>query len=412
MADASAADAPAGAAVAPAGNTLSSTLIRRDEYLLQHRAELVASPAAVAAFLAAVKGPEGLGLDLEELRVGWSSDADERDCGTATRFLFLAMKHLMEEGAKPADPREAEDAMVARAVKLVREALEYRRAHDVTTYCAAAAAVWEELKGEGGGSSRSGDGGDGGAGSAAGGVPGDPSLVTARHREQTRLILRGIYQPCGTTDAGIPMILLRPGDFIMELGASFVAPEPPAGDAVTAAGSSVGGYISSFFFEAPVEDAGGAAAETAAASSASSSSAEEAPAALETFPDVEFTPALIGVTDSVFKVACGAQSVRAGSVVDRMTILVDCGNLDLWKIAEVKRLCTAFFGILKEVSPETLETVYMVNVPSLVIGPVNILMRLFTDEDSYRRLKFLDAPSELAPFIGEANIPPALLAGR
>ena len=73
------------------------------------------------------------------------------------------------------------------------------------------------------------------------------------------------------------------------------------------------------------------------------------------FPDVEFTPALIGVTDSVFKVACGAQSVRAGSVVDRMTILVDCGNLDLWKIAEVKRLCTAFFGILKEVSPETLE---------------------------------------------------------
>ena len=43
---------------------------------------------------------------MAELYVGWSDDKDKLEYGTAMRFLFLAMKHLMEENRKPEDPEE------------------------------------------------------------------------------------------------------------------------------------------------------------------------------------------------------------------------------------------------------------------------------------------------------------------
>ena len=73
-------------------STLSGcSMIRRDPYLLQHRAALVASPETVAAFLAEA---QALSLDLSKLRVGWSAasgigSASAIDCGTATRHQLL-----------------------------------------------------------------------------------------------------------------------------------------------------------------------------------------------------------------------------------------------------------------------------------------------------------------------------------
>lgn len=376
---------------------ISSTMVCRDEYLLKHRRALIASPAAVEAFLARVRS---LSLDLHELRVGWSADADELECGIAIRFLFLAMKHLIEEDRKPSDPKKAEEAMVARAVKLVQEALEYRQANSIGVYCAAAVAVWDDMVPSSRGGAEIGE-----ISNAT-----DQALVTEKHREQISLILQGLFQPCGTTDAGIPMIMLRLGEALAKVGAVFVPTAPAEGSGVvsdvtglftsvvsgatteaTNIGSDVGGYLSSFFTE----------------------EAPKAPASKPpqtTYPDTEFTPALVGITDSVFKGACAAESVRAGRVVDRVTVLVDCKDLDVWKLTEVRRLTMAFFNILREVTPETLEAVYMVDVGSVMSRPVEVLMQLFTDEDSGRRLKFVDA-QELGPLIGKANIPAALLAG-
>ena len=126
------------------------------------------------------------------------------------------------------------------------------------------------------------------------------------------------------------------------------------------------------------------------------------------YEDADFTPCLIGITEAVFKGLCDVQSRKQGHAVDRMTVLVDCSGLDFWMLLETKRLAAGFFEILKVVCPETLEMVYMVNVPPLVSGPVSLIMRLFTDEDSHRRVHFLASPAELGPFIGEENIPPAL----
>ena len=378
------------------GDSLDSTLIRRDEYLLEHRAELVAPPEAVASFLSKVRAES---LDMAELYVGWSDDKDKLEYGTAMRFLFLAMKHLMEENRKPEDPEEAQEAMIEGAAELVRKALDYRGTNAVNYYTAAAAEMWEQISAEeeaSNSSSSSSSGGSGATTAAACRI--DLGAVTDRHREQVRVILEGIYQPCGHTDAGIPIILLRPGDFIVGLGEIYVA-EDVGGGGILGWFTGRGG-------------GGGVGGGDAAAAEGGGEGGDGATAPHETYPDVEFTPALVGVTDSVFKVACAEASKKAGTTIDRVVILVDCGNLDLFKVAEVKRLTSVFFDILKEVCPETLEKVLMVNVPGLISVPVDLAMRLFTDEDSYRRLQFVNDPIELAPFVGEANIPPVLFEER
>ena len=134
--------------------------------------------------------------------MGWSAtsgigSASATNCGTATRFLFLGMKRLLEENRKPSDPDEAQKAMVSRAVECSQQALQFREMNSVDAYYAAAIRVWNDLEGIGSAEMLAG---------AKGTVP----HFTEKHYDQCRLILSDIYRPCGTSSEGIPMILLRP----------------------------------------------------------------------------------------------------------------------------------------------------------------------------------------------------------
>jgi hypothetical protein len=210
-----------------------------------------------------------------------------------------------------------EEDALQRGAKLCTEALQHRATYNVAEYRAAAASVLSQ-EGEGEASREEAPAGN------------------KKMQNQIRAAQLGTFAPSGVTKEGIPLFLFRPNGehFVESCSERFVADLAP-GD-------------------------GG----------------EDGP-----WPEQDFASALMGTMDHVYRTQVVAQSKAQGKIVDRLTILVDCGGADLFMLAEIHRLCTPFFKAIHTVYAETTDSIYLLNLHFIIRGPAGVLVDLFADEE-------------------------------
>ena len=322
--------------------TADCSMIRRDDFFLEQRPDLIASRSRIDRLLAQL---ELESLDISPLHCG-AGDAVTLSHGTATRYLSLAMKHALKANGGRLEDVEEED-VIKRCVVLLKEGLQHQVTYSIPQYSAAANWLLSNDATE-----------DNKEGSES---------ISPVMLKQVTLALRGAFVPAGTSKDGVPLVLLRPSEHFQEACCDRFVKEPSA-------------------------DGGNGE---------------------ETWAESHFTSALLGIMDNVYRTASVQQSKAAGKVVDRLTILVDCSQTNIFLLGEIQRLCTTFFTVLPTAYAETTESVFILNMPFILRAPTEFLLRIFADEETIRRIQFFggDYEEEMGEGI-DADQMPEVLGGR